>query len=90
MLFMSIYTVEPENRDAVLKRGIEKGTMIPPGMEVLGDWGSLAGERSFRLVETDDPKAFVTGAMAWTDLGKLEVYPVLPLEELVKLIPDKK
>ena len=90
MLFMSIYTYEPGNRDAIIKRRAEKGAMLPPGIKVLGEWSSMAGLRVFRLVEAEDPKAFVAAAMAWTDLGKLETYPVIPTEEVMKLVASKK
>jgi hypothetical protein len=64
--------------------------MLPPGIKVLGEWSSMAGLRVFRLVEAEDPKAFVAAAMAWTDLGKLETYPVIPTEEVMKLVASKK
>ena len=90
MLFMSIYTFEPENRDAVIKRRAEKGALAQAGLKIVGEWSSLAGLRTFRLVEAEDPKAFVASAMAWTDLGKIETYPVMPVEEVMKLVASKK
>jgi hypothetical protein len=90
MLFMSIYTYEPGNRDAVMKRRVEQGAMVPQGVRVVGEWGSLSGGRVFRLVEAEDPKAFSGAAMAWTDLGKIETYPVMPTEEVMKLVESNK
>ncbi len=90
MLFMVIFTFEPEKRDAVLKRRVEQGVLSPPGIKVVGEWSSLAGHRVFRLTESEDPKAFLAAAMAWTDLGKLETYPVMPTEEVLKLMATKK
>ena len=90
MLFMTVYTYEPENRDAIQKRRIEKGAMLPQAFKMLGEWSSLAGHQVFRLFEGDDPKGFLAGAMAWTDLGKLEAYPVIPTEEMIQLIAGKK
>ncbi len=90
MLFMSIYTYEPENRDAVIKRRAEKGALVQAGVKVVGEWSSIAGHRVFRLTEAEDPKAFFAAAMAWTDLGKLETYPVMLTEEVLKLIASKK
>ena len=75
MLFMTIYTFEPENRDAIIKRRAEKGPLVQAGIKIVGEWSSLSGHRSFRLTEVEDPKAFLAAAMAWTDLGKLETYP---------------
>ena len=90
MLFMSIYTYEPGNRDAVIKRRAEKGASVPAGVKIVGEWSSIAGLRVFRLTEADDPKAFLAAVMAWTDLGKIETYPVMPTEEVMKLIASKK
>jgi hypothetical protein len=90
MLFMTIYTYEPENREAVIKRRAEKGALIPAGVKTIGEWSSVAGHRVFRLTEVEDAKAFLAAAMAWTDLGKIETYPVMPTEEVMKLVASKK
>ena len=68
----------------------EKGALVPAGIKVVGEWSSLAGHRVFRLTESEDPKAFLAAAMAWTDLGKVGTYPVMPTEIVMKLIASKK
>ena len=90
MLFMTIYTYEPENRETVIKRRAEKGTLVSAGVKILGEWSAITGHRVFRLVEVEDPRAFLAGAAAWTDLGKIESYPVMPTEEVIKLLTSKK
>ena len=90
MLFMTIYTYEPENRDAILKRRAEKGQLVPAGTKIVGEWSSLAGHRVFRLVEVDDPRAMLGATAAWADLGKIEAFPVMPTEEVMKLLTAKK
>ena len=85
MLFMSIFTYEPEKRDEVIKRRAEKGAMIPEGMKVLGEWSDTSGGRVFRLVEMDDPKVGLAATLAWSDLGKIEIVPVLATEESMKV-----
>ncbi len=90
MQFMIVYTYEPKHRDEVIKRRAEKGALSPAGVKVLGEWSSIAGHRVFRLVEAEDPKALVAAAMAWSDIGKLDTYPVLPTEEVMKLMASKK
>jgi len=89
MLFMSIYTWEPEKRDAVTKRRAEKGTMIPQGMKIIGEWSCLAGGRVFRLVEVDDPRVMLGASAAWADLGKIEIVPVMETEEVLKLLSSR-
>jgi hypothetical protein len=45
MLFMGIFTYEPEKRTEVIKRRAEKGPMAEGN--IIGEWGSVAG--SFHL-----------------------------------------
>jgi hypothetical protein len=89
MLFMSIYTYEPKDRQAVIKRRAEKGPMVPQGIKIVGEWSCLTGGRVFRLIEGDDPRALLGATAAWADLGKIEVFPVMNTEEVMKLIPKQ-
>ena len=86
MLFMSVATYEPNVRDEIIKRRLEKGGMIPEGVKLLGEWSCISGGRVFRLVETDDPEAAIEGVLAWSDLCKVELHPVLVSEEAVEVI----
>ncbi len=89
MLFMIIYTYEPKEREAVIKRRLEQGAMTPPSMKIIGEWSALGGGRVFRLVETDDPQVMLGATAAWADLGKIKVFPVMETEEVMKLISRK-
>ena len=68
---------------------LEKGAMAPPGLKIVGAWTALAGGRTFRLVESDDPMAMADATAAWADLGKLEVFPVIEMEERIKYLSSK-
>ena len=89
MLFMTTYTYEPGNREAVVRRRAEKGPMVPPGTKILGEWSVITGGRVFRLVEVDDPRSMAGAAAAWADLGKIETFPVMPTEDMMKLLQSK-
>ena len=89
MLFMSVYTYEPAQREEVIKRRAEKGAMAPPGMKIIGEWSDVTGGRVFRLVEVDDPRVMLGASAAWADLGKVESVPVMETEEVMKLLPRK-
>ena len=89
MLFMTIYTYEPEKREAVIKRRAEKGAMAPTGMIIVGEWSDITGGRVFRLVEVDDPRVMLGASAAWADLGKIESVPVMQTEEVMKLVSGK-
>ncbi|HUU62713.1 MAG TPA: DUF3303 family protein [Dehalococcoidia bacterium] len=88
MLWMSIFTYEPEKRDEVVKRRLEIGTGLPQGLKLIGEWTDLTGGRNFTLTEgPDDPKLMLAAIMAWDDLGKFDNVPVMEVEEALKLVP---
>jgi hypothetical protein len=84
MLYMTIFTYEPEKRNEVMKRRLEKGAMVPQGMRVIGEWSAIGGGRVFRLVQVENPLAAVAAAGAWSDLGKYEIVPVMDSEEAMR------
>ena len=85
MLFMSIYTYEPEKRNEIIKRRLEKGTGAAAGVKVVGEWIALAGHRGFMLFEAEDPKAVMATTLVWSDLVRFESVPVMEAEEVMKL-----
>ena len=87
MLYMTIFTYSPERRDEVIKRRIVKGSMIPEGMKSLGEWSDIGGGRVFRLIDvsSDDPTIALAGTRAWTDLGEIELVPVIETEQGIKV-----
>jgi len=89
MLFMIIYTYEPDKRAEVIKRRAEKGAMVPEGMKVIGDWSTTGGGRVFKLVDMEDPRLGLAASAAWNDLGKVESIPVMPTEEVMKLLSSR-
>ena len=84
MLFMSIFTWEPEQRNEIIKRRMQ-GQALPEGVKAIGEWVELGGGRSFRLIDVPDAKLALAGALPWTDIGYLEMIPVMDSEEAVKL-----
>lgn len=60
------------------------------GAKIIGEWGSIAGGRVFRVVEVDDPKVMLAAVMAWSDLSKIELIPVMTSEEVVKLASSRQ
>jgi hypothetical protein len=85
MLFMAIFTWEPEKGDEVIKRrATEK---ILEGIKMVGEWKDLGRGRVFRLFEATDPTVILAMSSAWCDLGKTEFVPVIETEEVLKLLP---
>ena len=85
---MAIFTYEPEKRAEVIKRRAEKGPMVEG--KLIGEWGAVAGGRVYRVVEIDNPAAMLKAVAAWSDLGKLELIPIMASEDVIKLAASKK
>jgi hypothetical protein len=85
MLFMAIFTYEPQDRDQVIQRRI-KSPPAPKGVEVKGEWYDVSGHRVFRLFEADDVPHVAALFYDWADLGVAELIPVLETEFAIKLL----
>ena len=86
MLFMSIYTYEPSQRNAIVKRAQEKGNTYPPGVKVVGDYIDISGGRIFTLFEADNPSDILVSNYAWSDLGKIELVAVMETPKVMEAI----
>lgn len=86
MLYMTVFTYEPSARDEIIRRRLEKGALVPKGMKLLGEWSYMGSGRVFRLVDVEDPAVMVEATRPWTDVGHLEVYPVMEVEAMLKTI----
>ena len=87
MLFMAIFTYEPAKGSEVLKRRTEKGPLTAG--KIIGEWTSIAGGQVFRVVELDDPKVALAASRAWSDLGEIDLIPIMETEEVIKLASKK-
>jgi len=85
MLFMYIFTWEPEKTDEVVKRRMTEE--IPEGMKMIGQWVDLGANRAFGVYEVADPKVILAASFAWNALGNVELVPVMETEEALKLLP---
>jgi hypothetical protein len=62
--------------------------MVPEGAKNLGQWSATCGGKVFRLIELDDPVVAYKGTYAWSDLGKVEVIPVIDTQELLTMLAE--
>jgi hypothetical protein len=91
MLFMAVSSWEPGKRDEVAKRSLKIGdATLPKGVKSLGQWTVIGGNRSFRLLDVEDPRVMYESARQWTDLFSIEYFPVLETAEVLKIISGKK
>ena len=85
MLFMAIFTYEPQDRDRVIERRLGSPPN-PKGVKVKGEWYDVSGHRVFRLFEADEAAHVAVLFYDWTDLGVAELIPVVDTEFAVKLL----
>ena len=85
MLFMAIFTYDPQDRDRVIERGLDKGGNLE-GVKVKGEWFDISGHRVFRLFEANDAVHVAALFYNWTDLGVAELIPVVETEFALKLL----
>jgi hypothetical protein len=68
--------------DAVYRRALENGRMLPDGLEYLDSWVEAdRRDRCFQLMRTDDPSLFETWIANWSDLVDFEVVAVITSAE---------
>ena len=85
MLFMCTYTWEPEQRDEVIRRRLEQERIISEGSRPVGEWIVPGEGKGFMLVESQDARTMLGEFMAWSDLMKFEIVPVIEAAEVVEL-----
>ena len=85
MLFMAIFTYQPEDRDKVIERRME-APATPKGVQVKGEWFDVSGHRVFSLFEADDTAHVAAAFFDWTDLGIAELIPVLDTELAIRML----
>jgi hypothetical protein len=86
MLFVSGYTVSPENRNAAQERFKKTGGQPPKGVKMIGRWHSAAGGRGVTVWETDDAQVLAAWVHQWSDLLSFDIYPALDDAGVGKLL----
>jgi hypothetical protein len=65
----------------VYERAAEKGRMLPAGLSYLDSWVDEGLGRCFQLMETDDPNLFDEWTVAWSDIVRFEIVPLVDSAE---------
>jgi len=84
MKFMLTFTTTPDKakRDETIARFLKTGGQPPKGARLLGRWTRLDFSQGYDLLESDDSRALTEFALAWNDLMKIEIVPVIEDQEL--------
>jgi hypothetical protein len=80
MLFLSVFTFDAENRDAVIKRCALGGKNNCEGVQVLMEQVDLSKQRVFRVTKGKNPEAIWKANKVWSDLGEIESVLVMETE----------
>lgn len=91
MKFMLTFTWSPDTatRAEAIARFQKTGGLPPAGAKLLGRWTRTDFSGGFDVLESDDPLALAEFALMWSDLMKVEIFPVLDdagLSEVLKRI----
>lgn len=77
MRYMVIETFTQGPRP-IYERAARQGRMLPDGLIYIDSWIDAERlDRCFQLMETDDPALFDEWFSHWSDLGTIEVVPVI-------------
>jgi len=85
MLFMAVFTYDPQDRDRVVERRL-KNPESPKGVKVKGEWFDISGHRVFRLFEAEEAAHLAALFYDWTDLGVAELIPVVETEFALRML----
>ncbi len=89
MLLMCMQTWDPKNRDEIARRVVEKGTSwVPEGIKLHGWWVVPGGARGFSLMECDDLVLMEQAALHWSDLLKIDYFPVTDIGSIMGLMKE--
>lgn len=73
----------------IYERAREHGRMLPEGLVYIDSWiDANTLDRCFQLMETDDPALFDEWFSHWSDLGEIEVVPVIGSAEAMAQVLD--
>lgn len=88
MKFMLTFNWSPDTktRAEAIARFQKTGGLPPAGAKLLGRWTRADFSGGFDLLESDDPLALTEFALMWSDLMKVEIFPVLEDEGLSEVL----
>jgi hypothetical protein len=86
MVFVSVYSIPPENRNAAQGRFKKTRGEPPKGVKMIGRWHCTGGGRGVTIFETNDPQAIANWAQQWNDLISFDIYPAIDDAGFAKLL----
>ncbi len=85
MLLLDITTFEPEQGMELFKRWeLVESLELPDGLKVINQWFDAGGGRVITLYDVETIEDYMAYNFPFTDLCKVEVFPVMEAEEFKK------
>ena len=78
---MIIEIYKPGRRQDIYHRFLQKGRMLPPGVEHVNSWVDEPLERCYQIMKSDSIELLNDWINNWHDLIDFEVIPVISSEE---------
>ena len=86
MQYIVVWSIKPENLEAVIERFTTADPQPEEGAKLLGRWHAMGTGKGFSLIEADDPVALSKYQVAWADLVDLTIVPVVGDEEMARAL----
>jgi hypothetical protein len=90
MLYMVIEYFNAGAASEIYRRVRERGRQLPPGLEYVDSWVDHDYFRCFQLMRTDDRALLDVWARSWSDLIRMEVFPVRTSAEAARHITEPR
>ncbi len=84
MLFMAIFQYDPSDRDELIRQRIELDTR-KLGVNIIGEWLDLSGQRVFCLFEAENETHLTAAVFPWSNMGVVDIIPVMEMDKALKL-----
>lgn len=86
MLFMVIEHFDQARVRDIYTRFHEKGRMIPEGLTYVNSWISADFARCFQVMECEDASLLQEWVLAWGDLARFEIVPLVGSKETYEAV----
>ena len=89
MLYMVIERFKEGAVPEIYRRFLEKGRMMPDGLEYVSSWIDHNFKICYQLMRTEDGALFDRWTEHWNDLMEFEIVPVRNSAEAVEMMKGK-
>ena len=80
---IAIFTFDPQKFDEVVERRKQEQVTACGKTKILSEWCDTKSGRIVRLVEEGDIEEVLAAYRVWSDLGTLEIFPVMNTNALI-------